>query len=87
MSKDYSQLNATNHQLGDEVPLVSRLCATGQQHVVEHLDHDTGNYTVIHEGSHRITVTIGGVDDGGIYRFHCNGSTSYCYLKLNGMLV
>lgn len=84
--KDDNQIDAINHQLGDEIPLSSPYtCGSGQHHVIDHLDHNTSQYRVIHEGSQRTTVTIAGVDDGGIYRFHCIGSTSYCYVKVNGM--
>ena len=73
-----------NHQLGDLVQLVSpSSCRPGQQHITDHLDHHTEQYRVI--GGYRTTINITKFEDGGIYRFYCNGSSSYCYLKINGM--
>lgn len=84
--EDDNHIDDINLQLGDEITLSSPFtCGIDQHYVIDHLDHNTSQYRVIHEGSRRTMLTIAEVDDGGMYRFYCNGSTSYCYVKINGM--
>ena len=75
------------------MPLTSHCDCSPGKFVIDHLDNGTGRYTVI-DRSHSTTINISRFEDGGIYRFYCNGSTlycigssSYCYFIIAGMLV
>jgi len=75
-----------NLQLGDNLTLVSPCSCSDGQFIIDHLDNKTSQYNVINNnGSHRATIMVDTLDDGGIYRFRCNNLSSVCcYYTING---
>ena len=62
------------------------------QYVIEHLNHNTSQYTIIiQQEICRANVTISSLDDAGYFRCskRCNDGrpdSPYCYLNVVGML-